>query len=81
MRCCFTNECFFCKKHWFTIYEIPIYNDFHHLYCCMTNDSYMACKNCIIKLIKDGILVFSLKSIVKSSVINKIIKSEHCINS
>lgn len=69
------NQCCFCEKYKFKLYEIPIYNDFHHLSCSMTFESYIACRNCIIKLLQNRNIVISLKSVVKESVCQYIINS------
>ena len=76
LKCFSIKKCSLCEKYKFRIYEIPIYNDLHHLYCSMTEETYATCINCIIKLVQKHNIIISLKSIIKDCVINNIIKSD-----
>ena len=74
---CFQREkCSFCQKRKFKLYEIPIYSDLHSLFCSMTQDSYMTCWKCIYKLVQKQIIVVSLKTIIKESVIKDLSKQD-----
>jgi hypothetical protein len=63
------KECFYCKKFKFKTHDIPVYNDLHHLHCNMTLESYKICYKCLIELLHNNTIVISLKSIIKTSVI------------
>jgi len=81
MKCFNIDKCFFCKKYKFYLYEIPIYNDFHHLYCSITQETYITCWKCIIKLIQKKNINISFKSIVKDSIIQNMLKEDLSVNS
>jgi len=68
----FRKECFYCKKLKFKTHDIPVYNDLHHLHCNMTQETYNICYKCLIELVRNNTIVISLKSIIKTSVIETI---------
>ena len=75
------DRCSFCKKRRFKLYDIPVYSDIHSIFCSMTQDSYLTCWKCLYNLLQKHIVIISLKSIVKDSVISYICKDDISISS